>query len=189
MALGTSGSFLARLASISSLAARIARKRSGVSGWSVLLTVVQLWPSLELTQLSVRADLTYEDAVAFSLLPQKLVLFLIPHYYGRTPDSYWGPPSLTENYLYVGILPLLLAIARTGGEAGFWERVIARREQTDADFRRARELVLSTGALQATLDLAQDYADRAKRTLRGFPAGEWRSALEGLADFAVTRAA
>jgi octaprenyl-diphosphate synthase len=67
--------------------------------------------------------------------------------------------------------------------------VIARREQTDADFRRARELVLSTGALQATLDLAQDYADRAKRTLRGFPGGEWRSALEGLADFAVTRAA
>jgi hypothetical protein len=80
-----------------------------VGGWSVLLTVVQLWPSFELTRLSVRADLTYEAAVSFSLLPQKLVLFLIPHYYGRTPDSYWGPPSLTENYLYVGILPLLLA--------------------------------------------------------------------------------
>jgi hypothetical protein len=80
-----------------------------VAAWSVLLTLVQLWPSFELTRLSVRADLTYEEAISFSLLPQKLVLFLIPHYYGRTPDSYWGPPSLTENYLYVGILPLILA--------------------------------------------------------------------------------
>jgi hypothetical protein len=85
------------------------RSLAVVAGWSVLMCLVQLWPSFELTRLSVRADLTYEDAVAFSLLPQKLVLFLIPHYYGRTPDSYWGPPSLTENYLYVGILPLALA--------------------------------------------------------------------------------
>src|SRR5262249_14982323 len=54
-----------------------------VAVWSVLMCLVQLWPSFELTRLSVRVDLTYEDAVAFSLLPQKLVLFLVPHYYGR----------------------------------------------------------------------------------------------------------
>jgi hypothetical protein len=80
-----------------------------VGGWAVLMCVVQLWPSFELTTLSVRADLSYDDAVAFSFLPQKLILFLVPHFYGRTPDNYWGPPSLTENYLYVGILPLVLA--------------------------------------------------------------------------------
>lgn len=80
-----------------------------VGAWSVLMCVVQLWPSFELTRLSVRADLTYDDSIAFSLLPQKLINFLVPHFYGRTPDNYWGPPSLTENYLYVGILPLVLA--------------------------------------------------------------------------------
>lgn len=80
-----------------------------LGGWSVLLTFVQLLPSYQLTQQSVRAEISYSDATAFALLPQKLILFLVPHFYGRAPDAYWGPPSLTENYLYIGILPLVLA--------------------------------------------------------------------------------
>jgi octaprenyl-diphosphate synthase len=87
-------------------------------------------------------------------------------------------------------LPLILAISRTGArEAEFWERAVGRKEQTEADFRRARELVVGTGALDATLDLAADYADAAKRALGLFPAGEWREALDSLADFAVSRRA
>ena len=44
-------------------------------------------------------------------------------------------------------LPLLLAIQRTAGrEDAFWERTLVKREQTDADFKRARELILGTGA-------------------------------------------
>jgi octaprenyl-diphosphate synthase len=85
-------------------------------------------------------------------------------------------------------LPLLLAIARSGPrEAEFWERAIGRREQTEADFRRARELIVGTGSLDATLDLAGGYADKAKAALSGFPANDWRSSLESLADFAVSR--
>ena len=87
-------------------------------------------------------------------------------------------------------LPLILAISRTGArEAEFWERVIGRKEQTEADFRRARELVIGTGAHDATLDLAGDYADAAKAALSLFPASEWREALHSLADFAVSRRA
>jgi octaprenyl-diphosphate synthase len=87
-------------------------------------------------------------------------------------------------------LPLLLAIARSGPrEAAFWERAIGRLEQTEADFRRARELIIGSGALQATLDLASDYAWAAKAALAVFPADEWRIALEDLAEFAVTRPA
>jgi octaprenyl-diphosphate synthase len=87
-------------------------------------------------------------------------------------------------------LPLILAIARSGArEADFWERVIGRKEQNDADFRRARELVIGCGALDATLDLASDYAAAAKRSLSMFPAGDWRDALQSLADFAVSRLA
>ncbi len=85
-------------------------------------------------------------------------------------------------------LPLLLAIARLGPrEVEFWERAIGRREQTEADFRRARELIVGTGALEATLDLAADYAERAKAALAVFPSSDWRSGLEALADFAVSR--
>jgi octaprenyl-diphosphate synthase len=87
-------------------------------------------------------------------------------------------------------LPLLLAIARTGPrEADFWERAIGAKERSEADFRRARELVVGAGALEATLDLAAEYAANAKAALAVFPLGEWRVALEGLADFAVSRRA
>ncbi|MFT4251194.1 MAG: polyprenyl synthetase family protein [Caulobacter sp.] len=87
-------------------------------------------------------------------------------------------------------LPLLLAIARSGPrEAEFWERAIGRREQTEADFRRARELIIGTGALDATLDLAAEHADKAKAALSVFPANDWRESLESLADFAVSRRA
>ncbi|HEY0053103.1 MAG TPA: polyprenyl synthetase family protein [Caulobacteraceae bacterium] len=87
-------------------------------------------------------------------------------------------------------LPLLLAIARSKGrEDAFWERVIGRREQGEGDFRRAHELVVGSGALAATLALAGDYADAAKAALANFAAGDWREALESLADFAVSRRA
>ncbi|HEX4739888.1 MAG TPA: polyprenyl synthetase family protein [Caulobacteraceae bacterium] len=87
-------------------------------------------------------------------------------------------------------LPLLLAIARTGPrEVEFWERAIGRKEQTDADFRRARELIVGAGALEATLDLAGEYAENAKAALAVFPTSEWRHGLESLADFSVSRRA
>jgi octaprenyl-diphosphate synthase len=87
-------------------------------------------------------------------------------------------------------LPLLLAIARSGPrEAAFWERAIGRLDQTEADFRRARELIVGTGALQATLDLALDYALGAKTALKPFPDSAWKASLEALADFAVARLA
>ena len=87
-------------------------------------------------------------------------------------------------------LPLLLGAARTRGrEADFWERTITKGERTPEDFGRARELIIGSGAVGATLDLAGDYADMAKAALAALPASDWRAALEDLADFAVSRAA
>jgi len=87
-------------------------------------------------------------------------------------------------------LPLILAIKRTGAqERDFWMRTVDAREQTEADFERARELVRDSGALDATLAAAAGYAASAKAALAVFPAGDWRTALEDLADFAVARLA
>ncbi|MDB5420222.1 MAG: Polyprenyl synthetase [Brevundimonas sp.] len=87
-------------------------------------------------------------------------------------------------------LPLLLAVARTRGrEDAFWERTINKGERSADDFRRARELILSAGAVSATLDAAGEYADAAKAALSILPPSDWRDALEMLADFAVSRAA
>jgi octaprenyl-diphosphate synthase len=86
-------------------------------------------------------------------------------------------------------LPLLLAIARTGAsEKPFWDRTVARLEQTDEDFQRARALIVETGSDVATLELATGYASSAKAALAEFGASNsWRPALEDLADFAVAR--
>ena len=87
-------------------------------------------------------------------------------------------------------LPLLLAVKRTGArETAFWARTITRREQVEDDFRRARELIVGSGAVEATLDLASGYAEAAKAALKTFPPSDWREALEALADFAVSRRA
>ena len=87
-------------------------------------------------------------------------------------------------------LPLLLAVQRTRGrEDAFWERTITKGERTEDDFRRARELVVGSGAIGATLNVAGDYADAAKTALEVLPNSAWKTALEKLADFAVSRAA
>jgi len=87
-------------------------------------------------------------------------------------------------------MPLLLAAARTRGrEDAFWDRTINKGQRAEDDFRRARELVIGSGAVGATLDTAYEYADAAKAALAALPAGEWVDALEQLADFAVSRAA
>jgi octaprenyl-diphosphate synthase len=86
-------------------------------------------------------------------------------------------------------LPLLLVMARAPGEREFWDRTVDRREQTDADFERTRELMRQTGALQSTLELAGTYAKSAKAALAEFGSNAWRPALEDLADFAVLRRA
>ena len=72
--------------------------------------MVQLWPSWELTNLSVRSDIGYQQAVEFNLAPHRLITFVIPHFYGNDPGNYWGPPSLTENFGYVGVAGLALAL-------------------------------------------------------------------------------
>jgi hypothetical protein len=79
-------------------------------GLAAALTAVQLLPSYELTRLSLRAEISYDEATAFSFLPQKLITLVVPHFYGRDLGNYWGPPSMTENFGYVGILPLVLAL-------------------------------------------------------------------------------
>lgn len=75
-----------------------------------LFTMVQLWPSWELTNQSVRSDIGYQQAVEFDLEPHRLITLVIPHFYGNDPGDYWGPPSLTENFGYVGLAGLALAL-------------------------------------------------------------------------------
>lgn len=86
-------------------------------------------------------------------------------------------------------LPLLLAVKATQDtDAHFWDRTIARRDQKDGDFLYARNLIVESGALEATRRIAQDYANKAIEVLSIFEAGPWREALQSLALYSVERA-
>lgn len=85
-------------------------------------------------------------------------------------------------------LPLILAVERGGGrKEAFWDQAFAKSVRDDDDFARARERVIGTGSVNATLDVAGDYADAAKAALAVLPASDWRDALDLLADYAVSR--
>lgn len=87
-------------------------------------------------------------------------------------------------------LPLLLAIERSkGDEDAFWERTIHRGDRKDGDFEHALKIMRGTGAINATLDRAYEYADQAKAALAILPDSDWRKALEAVADYAVSRGA
>jgi len=124
-----------------------------------------------------------EVGLAFQLVDDALDYSGVREDLGKNPGDDFREGKAT--------LPLIHAMARTGqAEAEFWRRTVDRREQTEADFQRARELMRATGALQSTLDLAADYAGSAKAALAAFPAANpWRPAMEDLADFTVSRRA
>lgn len=118
--------------------------------------------------------------LAFQLVDDALDYSGVSDVLGKNPGDDFREGKAT--------LPLLLVMERTGNaERDFWVRTVDRREQTDADFQRAQALMAETGALEATLDLAGDYAASAKSALADFSSNSWRPALEDLADFAVSR--
>ncbi|MDX2167739.1 MAG: YfhO family protein [Deltaproteobacteria bacterium] len=100
-------------------------------GASVLLALglcgLQLVPTVELMQQSVRATLSYEAFVSFSLPLGQLPMLLFPYLFGGGPTvPYWGAWwGLWELIGYAGVVPLMLALAslrlaRSSPAACFW---------------------------------------------------------------------
>ena len=68
----------------------------------------QFLPSVELSSLSVRSDLTYPDSTQYSLPPSQLISLLVPDFFGRGPRDYWGQWLRTETG-YAGVFTLVAA--------------------------------------------------------------------------------
>ncbi len=71
-------------------------------------TAFLLLPGYEMMQLSVRAQIPYEEAAKFSLSPAQLIGLLNPGFFGRGPRLSWGLWDRVE-VGYIGVLPLVLA--------------------------------------------------------------------------------
>ncbi len=77
----------------------------------VMMGLSALWliPTLEMSRYTLRADLPYPEAAAYSLNPAQLIGLLIPNYFGRDPALHWGVWARVETG-YIGILTLFLAL-------------------------------------------------------------------------------
>jgi hypothetical protein len=89
-------------------------KAASIVALSVLLAMVQLLPTLELSELSQRAQITFEKASEGSLAFSQLATLMFPKMFGTAGANgyeYFGPGTywwFWETCVYLGALPLLL---------------------------------------------------------------------------------
>lgn len=77
------------------------------------LAAVQLVPTFEYLQNSQRADAyAYEEAMTYSFWPWRFVTMFSPDFFGNpTYGNFWGYASYWEDHFYLGLIPLVLALA------------------------------------------------------------------------------
>lgn len=86
-------------------------------------------------------------------------------------------------------LPVILAYARGNAEdKAFWQAAMEGRRVTDADLAIAKDLLVSTRALDDTMMRARHYGQRAIDAIGAFPASAAKVALVEAVEFAISRA-
>lgn len=84
--------------------------------------------------------------------------------------------------------PILIAYQKADvEEKKFWERVIEKCDQTDQDLKYALSLIHKHQALEATLQEAMSFANKACDAIRHFPESELHTLFEEIAQYTVTR--
>ena len=79
------------------------------------LGAIQLFPSIDFVSRSFRQNATIEYCGAFSFPPENILTLIAPRFFGSTltirPGIYWGRNLFWEMWIYLGILPLIVAVA------------------------------------------------------------------------------
>jgi O-antigen/teichoic acid export membrane protein len=113
-------------------ALRLAAWMSFMLGLGLGLGSVQLIPLLELVTRSFReGSVTYADVIGWAYPARQIITFLVPDFFGNPADHaywdlvtrqwvpassiFWGIKNYVESGSYLGILPLLLAVAAVLG--------------------------------------------------------------------------
>jgi hypothetical protein len=102
--------FRARSKSVPIRSAVLTLAVAGALGFAI--AAVQLIPTLEYASISNRAgDLDPEFALTYSFWPWRALGLVAPDLFGNPGTAdYWGYGNFWEDAIYVGVLPLLLAI-------------------------------------------------------------------------------
>jgi hypothetical protein len=89
---------------------RIAGIVAGMLGLAIILSSIQILPTLELLHSSFRGHSDYSRTAEGVLELRALPTLLVPDWLGVISDQYTGPADRTQYYFYAGLLLLPLAI-------------------------------------------------------------------------------
>ena len=78
---------------------------------TAMISAVQMIQSFYYIKHSFRADVDYAFFTSWSLHPLEAITFIYPKFFGLVESSYWGRSAFVLHTDYMGILPLLLAVA------------------------------------------------------------------------------
>ena len=85
-------------------------------------------------------------------------------------------------------LPVVLSFRRgSEGERAFWIRTLEQATLTDGDLETAVATMRRHRALEDTIERARHYGAMARDALELFPASPWKSALNDVVDFCISR--
>ncbi|HUW61884.1 MAG TPA: hypothetical protein VMZ06_12865 [Candidatus Bathyarchaeia archaeon] len=93
----------------------------------LLLTAIQLWPSLEVAGASMRgAGASYDFTTTRSFPPENFLLLIMPGFFGDDiTRPYWGRWTIWETGFYVGVGGLVLVVlALLRGDRRAWWRFL-----------------------------------------------------------------
>lgn len=82
---------------------------AGAGALAIGFAAISLFPALELSGYTLRADFDYERAAGYALPPAGLAGILAPDFFGRGALRFWGEWQRVE-FGYAGILPWLLVV-------------------------------------------------------------------------------
>jgi heptaprenyl diphosphate synthase len=87
----------------------------------------------------------------------------------------------------IATLPALIALAGDDPADARLRELVSRPLSDDGEHAEALALLRASVALERAGEVLREYADRARASLSGVPAGEVREALSALCDYVVTR--
>ena len=95
---------------------------SGAVLFGVFLSAIQLVPTAEYLLNSQRSSaVDFETAMSYSFWPWRFITLFAPDFFGNPGvGDYWGYGNFWEDAVYIGILPLLLALISLVGV--FWKK-------------------------------------------------------------------
>ena len=84
--------------------------------------------------------------------------------------------------------PVILALEKADGqEREFWQRTMGAQDQKDGDLQHALALFAKHGTLEASMEMAREYADNARMALAEAPDHPLRAILDDLCGYVISR--